>query len=96
MLLLFQFAVNVFRSLPPSANPAGAEYDPEEDEPTLEAGWPHLQVTMLLCTFLLLLNYRVCVLFSLLLLILCLPHVCSVCLCYTSHNTKYRFWFSNY
>eukprot|EP00111_Clytia_hemisphaerica_P002708 TCONS_00007635-protein len=38
------FAVNIFRSLPPSANPAGAEYDPEEDEPTLEAAWPHLQI----------------------------------------------------
>jgi len=24
------------------------EFDPEEDEPTLEAAWPHLQVTMLL------------------------------------------------
>lgn len=38
------FSINVFRSLPPSANPAGAEYDPEEDEPTLEAAWPHLQI----------------------------------------------------
>jgi hypothetical protein len=23
---------------------AGAEFDPEEDEPTLEAAWPHLQL----------------------------------------------------
>ena len=38
------FAVNTFRSLPPSTNPMGAEFDPEEDEPTLEAAWPHLQV----------------------------------------------------
>ena len=38
------FSVNVFRALPPSNNPAGAEYDPEEDEPTLEAAWPHLQI----------------------------------------------------
>lgn len=40
----FQFAVNMFRTLPPSSNPTGAEFDPEEDEPTLEAAWPHLQV----------------------------------------------------
>jgi len=38
------FAVNTFRSLPPSSNPAGAEFDPEEDEPTLEASWPHIQL----------------------------------------------------
>ncbi|RWS04183.1 serine/threonine-protein phosphatase 2A 56 kDa regulatory subunit gamma isoform-like isoform X2, partial [Dinothrombium tinctorium] len=38
------FAVNVFRTLPPSSNPSGAEFDPEEDEPTLEAAWPHLQL----------------------------------------------------
>lgn len=38
------FAVNMFRTLPPSSNPNGAEFDPEEDEPTLEASWPHLQM----------------------------------------------------
>ncbi|XP_022248077.1 serine/threonine-protein phosphatase 2A 56 kDa regulatory subunit gamma isoform-like isoform X1 [Limulus polyphemus] len=38
------FSVNVFRTLPPSSNPNGAEFDPEEDEPTLEAAWPHLQL----------------------------------------------------
>ncbi|CAH1182611.1 unnamed protein product [Phyllotreta striolata] len=38
------FAVNLFRTLPPSTNPNGAEFDPEEDEPTLEAAWPHLQL----------------------------------------------------
>ncbi|CAG5096112.1 Oidioi.mRNA.OKI2018_I69.XSR.g14476.t2.cds [Oikopleura dioica] len=38
------FAVNTFRSLPPNTNPNGAEFDPEEDEPTLEASWPHLQL----------------------------------------------------
>ncbi|KAL0269668.1 UNVERIFIED_CONTAM: hypothetical protein PYX00_007317 [Menopon gallinae] len=37
------FEVNLFRTLPPSSNPNGAEFDPEEDEPTLEAAWPHLQ-----------------------------------------------------
>eukprot|EP00088_Acartia_fossae_P043615 TRINITY_DN4599_c0_g1_i11.p1 TRINITY_DN4599_c0_g1~~TRINITY_DN4599_c0_g1_i11.p1 ORF type:complete len:606 (+),score=148.64 TRINITY_DN4599_c0_g1_i11:138-1955(+) len=36
------FAVNLFRTLPPSNNPS--EFDPEEDEPTLEAAWPHLQL----------------------------------------------------
>lgn len=30
--------------MPPSSNPNGAEFDPEEDEPTLEAAWPHLQL----------------------------------------------------
>ena len=43
-LFVFQFAVNLFRTLPPSSNPNGAEFDPEEDEPTLEAAWPHLQL----------------------------------------------------
>ena len=38
------FSINTFRSLPPSTNPMGAEFDPEEDEPTLEAAWPHLQL----------------------------------------------------
>ncbi|MEQ2193117.1 Serine/threonine-protein phosphatase 2A 56 kDa regulatory subunit delta isoform, partial [Xenoophorus captivus] len=39
-----QFSINIFRTLPPSSNPTGAEFDPEEDEPTLEAAWPHLQL----------------------------------------------------
>eukprot|EP00123_Amoebidium_parasiticum_P016978 comp23667_c0_seq2/m.40466 comp23667_c0_seq2/g.40466 ORF comp23667_c0_seq2/g.40466 comp23667_c0_seq2/m.40466 type:complete len:568 (-) comp23667_c0_seq2:221-1924(-) len=38
------FAMNVFRTLPPTNNPAGTEFDPEEDEPALEASWPHLQI----------------------------------------------------
>ncbi|XP_055294805.1 serine/threonine-protein phosphatase 2A 56 kDa regulatory subunit delta isoform isoform X2 [Sitodiplosis mosellana] len=38
------FSINLFRTLPPSSNPNGAEFDPEEDEPTLEASWPHLQL----------------------------------------------------
>ncbi|KAM9703454.1 protein phosphatase 2, regulatory subunit B', gamma b isoform 1-T1 [Menidia menidia] len=42
--VVHMFAVNMFRSLPPSSNPTGAEFDPEEDEPTLEAAWPHLQL----------------------------------------------------
>uniref|UniRef100_A0A668UCM4 Serine/threonine protein phosphatase 2A regulatory subunit n=1 Tax=Oreochromis aureus TaxID=47969 RepID=A0A668UCM4_OREAU len=32
---------NIFRVLPPSENP---DFDPEEDEPTLEAAWPHIQL----------------------------------------------------
>lgn len=34
-------AANIFRTLPPSENP---DFDPEEDDPTLEASWPHLQL----------------------------------------------------
>lgn len=37
-----QIACNIFRTLPPNDNP---EFDPEEDEPTLEASWPHLQAS---------------------------------------------------
>ena len=36
-----QIACNLFRTLPPSDNP---DFDPEEDDPTLEASWPHLTV----------------------------------------------------
>ena len=38
---VLQIACNIFRTLPPSDNP---DFDPEEDDPTLEASWPHLQV----------------------------------------------------
>ena len=37
----WQIACNLFRTLPPSENP---DFDPEEDDPTLEASWPHLQL----------------------------------------------------
>ncbi|NXX00192.1 2A5A phosphatase, partial [Larus smithsonianus] len=36
-----QISSNIFRTLPPSDNP---DFDPEEDEPTLEASWPHIQL----------------------------------------------------
>lgn len=36
-----QISCNLFRTLPPSENP---DFDPEEDDPTLEAAWPHLQL----------------------------------------------------
>ncbi|KAG5682375.1 hypothetical protein PVAND_011731 [Polypedilum vanderplanki] len=42
--MIQMFAINLFRTLPPSNNPSGAEFDPEEDEPTLESSWPHLQI----------------------------------------------------
>lgn len=38
---LLQISANIFRTLPPSENP---DFDPEEDDPTLEASWPHLQL----------------------------------------------------
>ena len=40
-ILHLQIACNLFRTLPPSDNP---DFDPEEDDPTLEASWPHLTV----------------------------------------------------
>lgn len=39
--LHLQISANLFRTLPPSENP---DFDPEEDDPTLEASWPHLQL----------------------------------------------------
>ena len=43
-LFLVQIACNLFRTLPPSDNP---DFDPEEDDPTLEASWPHLTVSII-------------------------------------------------
>ncbi|KAE8586950.1 hypothetical protein XENTR_v10021812 [Xenopus tropicalis] len=40
---------NIFRTLPPSDS---NEFDPEEDEPTLEASWPHLQLAYCIVQFL--------------------------------------------
>jgi serine/threonine-protein phosphatase 2A regulatory subunit B' len=42
--IIHMFAVNTFRTLPPPSSPTTTEFDPEEDEPTLEAAWPHLQL----------------------------------------------------
>ncbi|TSK58187.1 Serine/threonine-protein phosphatase 2A 56 kDa regulatory subunit alpha isoform [Bagarius yarrelli] len=39
--IINMITTNIFRTLPPSENP---EFDPEEDEPTLEASWPHMQL----------------------------------------------------
>lgn len=38
---VIKISLNLFRTLPPSENP---DFDPEEDDPTLEASWPHLQL----------------------------------------------------
>lgn len=38
------FSENLFRTLPPSSNPTGDAFDPEEDEAVLEAAWPHLEI----------------------------------------------------
>ena len=46
-IIFAQVNNNIFRTLPPSDNP---DFDPEEDEPTLEASWPHLQVNSVFYT----------------------------------------------
>lgn len=48
VFFVFQVDANIFRTLPPSDNP---DFDPEEDDPTLEASWPHLQVCYLKTCF---------------------------------------------
>lgn len=43
--VIFMLSNNLFRTLPPSRNHNEAEvFDPEEEEPTLEPAWPHLQL----------------------------------------------------
>lgn len=37
-------SANLFRALPPSRGADQENYDPDEEEPTLEPTWPHLQV----------------------------------------------------
>ena len=44
----WQVRYNAFRALPPSENP---DFDPEEDEPTLELSWPHLEVLYLILMY---------------------------------------------
>uniref|UniRef100_A0A8B9LJC3 Protein phosphatase 2, regulatory subunit B', alpha isoform n=1 Tax=Astyanax mexicanus TaxID=7994 RepID=A0A8B9LJC3_ASTMX len=39
--IINMISTNLFRTLPPSENP---DFDPEEDEPSLEASWPHMQL----------------------------------------------------
>ncbi|CAI9550567.1 unnamed protein product [Staurois parvus] len=57
--IIKMICANIFRTLPPSDNP---DFDPEEDEPTLEASWPHIQVSfrqLFMCR-----NHAVCFSFS--------------------------------
>ncbi|KAK9479170.1 phosphatase 2A regulatory B subunit-domain-containing protein [Lipomyces japonicus] len=42
--VVVMFARNLFRPIPPSVNPVGDIYDPDEDEPVFEVAWPHMQV----------------------------------------------------
>ncbi|KAL7086686.1 hypothetical protein ACP275_13G015900 [Erythranthe tilingii] len=37
-------SANLFRALPSSNKLSGDVYDPEEDEPTVEPSWPHIQI----------------------------------------------------
>ncbi|KAI8871388.1 B56-domain-containing protein [Ramicandelaber brevisporus] len=42
--IIYMCAANLLRTLSPPRNPRGPQYDPEEDEPTLESGWNHIQL----------------------------------------------------
>jgi hypothetical protein len=41
--IIFMLASNLFRTLPPTRSHDADNFDPEEEEPTLEPAWPHLQ-----------------------------------------------------
>eukprot|EP00878_Enallax_costatus_P011364 GHUV01011867.1.p1 GENE.GHUV01011867.1~~GHUV01011867.1.p1 ORF type:complete len:296 (+),score=101.02 GHUV01011867.1:148-1035(+) len=42
--IIFMLSQNLFRTLPPSRSHDVDNFDPEEEEPTLEPAWPHLQI----------------------------------------------------
>jgi Protein phosphatase 2A regulatory B subunit (B56 family) len=42
--IMFMLSNNLFRSLPPGKGHDQENYDPDEEEPSLEPAWPHLQV----------------------------------------------------
>jgi len=42
--IVFMLSQNLFRTLPPTRSHDVDNFDPEEEEPLLEAAWPHLQV----------------------------------------------------
>ena len=43
--IVFMLSHNLFRTLPPGRSSIENEmFDPEEEEPTLEPAWPHLQI----------------------------------------------------
>jgi serine/threonine-protein phosphatase 2A regulatory subunit B' len=44
--IIFMISQNLFRTLPPSRSHDVDNFDPEEEEPMLEPGWPHLQVSL--------------------------------------------------
>ncbi|KAK9503917.1 hypothetical protein O3M35_010377 [Rhynocoris fuscipes] len=49
--MIIMFSMNLFRTLPPTSNIfTGNSYDPDEDEPNLEASWPHVQLVYLFDT----------------------------------------------
>ena len=41
--IVFMLNANLFRALPPSKGGDQENYDPDEEEPSLEPTWPHLQ-----------------------------------------------------
>lgn len=43
--IVFMIASNLFRSLPPVRSHEVSNYDAEEEEPSLDPSWPHLQVS---------------------------------------------------
>eukprot|EP00744_Colponema_vietnamica_P001070 GILI01001818.1.p1 GENE.GILI01001818.1~~GILI01001818.1.p1 ORF type:complete len:470 (+),score=127.00 GILI01001818.1:94-1503(+) len=42
--VVYMVSSNLFRSLPPSNHTNGPTFDPEEDEPSLDPAWSHLQI----------------------------------------------------
>jgi serine/threonine-protein phosphatase 2A regulatory subunit B' len=42
--IVFMLSNNLFRALPATRSHESENFDPEEEEPTLEPAWPHLQV----------------------------------------------------
>lgn len=53
--IIFMLSNNLFRTLPPARSHDMDQYDAEEEEPSLDPSWPHLQVrcthTVTTCTF---------------------------------------------
>ena len=43
--IVFMLNANLFRALPPTKGGEQENYDPDEEEPSLEPTWPHLQVS---------------------------------------------------
>jgi hypothetical protein len=44
--IIFMLTANLFRTLPPTRAHDADSFDPEEEEPTLEPAWPHLQARL--------------------------------------------------